>query len=60
MEIDKLYVLELFKLRTEVVCAALKSSSDLGYSAKYEFEKLMKDMREAWCFETNEGDTDGD
>lgn len=51
---DRLYVLELFKLRTEAVCAALKSSSDLGYAPRHEFEGLMRDLREAWCIETNE------
>lgn len=60
METSKMFILELFKMRTEAVCAALESSTDLGLASSYEFESLMHDLREAWCIETNEGSSDAD
>lgn len=58
METSKMFILELFKMRTEAVCAALESSTDLGLAPRCEFEKLTSDLREAWCIETNEGSSD--
>ena len=40
--------LELFKLRADVLNAALKSNRDLDYYIKPEFVTLMNDLREAW------------
>lgn len=57
---QKAYVLELFRMRTEAVCAALGSSGDMGYTTKTEFSRLMDDIREAWCDEMSEEASDGD